>query len=290
MRIGIIGAGAVGMLIASRLNEKNDVVLFTRTAEQADCINENGINYTYGEITQNLRVKSREVHQAESNLASCDAVFVTVKSYSLDDLASVLKTINKPIVFTQNGMSHVVFANELTNDEIYFGVVEHGVRRLSANEIVRSGSGRIVIGTTSAQRKINFSEITTEDFPIIETDDILEAIESKLVVNTLVNPLTAVNKVTNGELVSNEILHSEMLEIFDEVKQILELENDELLQKTIEICNKTKENRSSMLQDFENGGETEIDSILGVILKKAAEKGVKAPKCEVLFSRIKDQY
>lgn len=287
MRIGIIGAGAVGMLIASRLSEKNEVVLFTRTIEQAECINENGIDYTYDAKTENLRVQAKGISNAGSELNTCDVIFVTVKSYSLSALAPVLKMLNRPVVFTQNGMSHVTFAKEIPHKEIYFGVVEHGVRRLSANEIVRSGSGRIVIGTTSAQQKINFFEVTPEDFPILETDDIIKAIESKLVVNTLVNPLTSVHRVTNGELISNEMLYAQMVEIFNEVQEVLELENDELLHKTIEICKKTNENRSSMLQDFENGRETEVDAILGYILKQASEKGVEVSRCEALYRQIK---
>lgn len=289
MRIGIIGAGAIGLLMASRLNEKNDVVLFTRTNEQANYINENGITYSHEGTTKKMNVEAESLSEHEEELNTCDLIFITVKSYALNDLLPALKQVKKPIVFTQNGMAHVAFSKEISNTDVYFGVVEHGARRIGLNEVLRSGSGRIVIGTMSGLSKINFSELTAEDFPIIEVDNIKNAIESKLVVNTLVNPITAFYKVTNGELVSNEFLYSKMLKVFSEVRAILALENDALLQKTIDICRRTKENRSSMLQDVENGRETEIDAILGCVLKIASEKGIDAPMCEELYARIKDK-
>ena len=39
MKVGIIGGGSIGLLLAGRLGKKHEVTLFTRTKSQADQIN-----------------------------------------------------------------------------------------------------------------------------------------------------------------------------------------------------------------------------------------------------------
>ncbi len=42
MKIGIIGGGSIGLLLAGRLGKQHEVTLFTRTESQADRINRAG--------------------------------------------------------------------------------------------------------------------------------------------------------------------------------------------------------------------------------------------------------
>ncbi len=53
------------------------------------------------------------------------------------------------------------------------------------------------------------------------------------------------------------------------------------------LCEKTASNTSSMLADFLNERPTEIDTIVGAIIKKASKKKVELPTLTTLYYLIK---
>ena len=111
---------------------------------------------------------------------------------------------------------------------------------------------------------------------------------SKLVVNAVINPLTAILEVENGRLITNQYYFHVLKTVYFEVASILNLENrEEHLQQIINICKNTSSNRSSMLNDIEAKRITEVDAILGFILDEAYKKNLKAPQIENLYYLIK---
>jgi 2-dehydropantoate 2-reductase len=55
----------------------------------------------------------------------------------------------------------------------------------------------------------------------------------------------------------------------------------------LEVATRTAGNRSSMLQDIENGRELEIESITGAILQTAEQAGFDAPLNSMLYRLLK---
>ncbi|MCT8139034.1 hypothetical protein H1D32_15800 [Anaerobacillus sp. CMMVII] len=108
----------------------------------------------------------------------------------------------------------------------------------------------------------------------------------KLVVNGVVNPLTAIFKVTNGELLTNPYYFQLMRKIFEEISSVFSC-NDLEWQRIIEVCKKTSQNRSSMLSDIEAKRETEIEAITGYILDKAALQNKELPLNQFIYNSIK---
>ena len=74
----------------------------------------------------------------------------------------------------------------------------------------------------------------------------------KLVVNAVINPLTAVLGVENGELIENKYYFELVKMIFTEIEQGLQFK---IVNNTLKIlstvCEKTAHNQSSMLCDLE---------------------------------------
>jgi 2-dehydropantoate 2-reductase len=54
-----------------------------------------------------------------------------------------------------------------------------------------------------------------------------------------------------------------------------------------ELCEKTAANTSSMLADRLAGRKTEVDTIVGAIIKKAAVNGRKLPTLHTLYELMK---
>jgi 2-dehydropantoate 2-reductase len=62
---------------------------------------------------------------------------------------------------------------------------------------------------------------------------------------------------------------------------------EETFQSVLSICNKTADNESSMLKDMKAGRPTEIDAIVGVVLKEAEKKDRCVPFFHLLYNMVK---
>jgi len=110
----------------------------------------------------------------------------------------------------------------------------------------------------------------------------------KFIVNCVINPLTAILKVPNGELLTNQHYFQLFNTLFNEISVILQLENDDAYyENLVGVCRNTDINRSSMLKDLEENRPTEIDAILGYILQEAINKNLEAPLVHTFYHLIK---
>ncbi|UJF35121.1 ketopantoate reductase family protein [Paenibacillus hexagrammi] len=114
MKIRVIGAGALGMLFAAGLAEFcEEIVVMTRTDEQADALRKQGIrldgHYLKGKRNLTFVSFENEVEQ-DAPIKDCDYVLMMVKQYALDD--DLLQYLGKQlppdavVVCFQNGIGH----------------------------------------------------------------------------------------------------------------------------------------------------------------------------------------
>ncbi len=85
MKIGIVGPGAIGLLYTFYLQKNNqDVTLFTRTAKQAEELNETGVTCIRDGRCETVYPS---VLPIESMVAqNLDYIFIAVKQYHIDDV------------------------------------------------------------------------------------------------------------------------------------------------------------------------------------------------------------
>ncbi|WP_409305321.1 2-dehydropantoate 2-reductase [Peribacillus sp. SCS-155] len=286
MNIGIIGGGAVGMLFAGFLSDRHEVTLYTRTKEQASAINGKGLQILRGHHKKKKNVKA--VHIQE-RIEEEDLLIVAVKQYDLGSALSYIQTNKSPLLFVQNGFAHVERVSRLHNEYIYLGVVEHGARRHDLHTVEHTGTGLTKIAAYRGSiDKLDFLMEHSEEFPFSFLEDYHKMLIEKLVVNAVINPLTAILGVKNGDLLSNPYFHELFQRLFNEIAIILELEPASLYQEHIEhVCRATSNNQSSMLKDLERGKQTEIDSILGYILSAARTEGKPHQLTHTLYTMVK---
>lgn len=290
MRIGIIGAGSVGLLCAAYLAEKHEIILFTHRKSQASVIQENGVFLEKGLIKRSLKVQAEELKQSFQLLERLDLILVTVKQYHLTELLSMIKSVNAKFLFLQNGILERESLDEL-NGEIFLGIVTHGAQRISDLVVRHNGIGKIVIDSTLTSH-FKIDELSVDDFPFEEVEDIQLQIRDKLIVNAIINPITAVYRVKNGDIVHNAELNTLKNQLALEIFRILQMDDlnvqEQALNNVNQICLYSAENKSSMLQDIENGRQTEVDSILGYLLNQAKERRIEAPLVNKLYRQVKE--
>jgi ketopantoate reductase len=104
--IGIIGGGSVGLTFAAFLADSANIIIKTRSKEQAEEIKTKGLSLTHktkiGALEKKIIVGIDATSDA-SNLVECDAVIVTVKSYDIEPVAkdsqAFLKILQKFLVY-----------------------------------------------------------------------------------------------------------------------------------------------------------------------------------------------
>lgn len=291
MNIGIIGAGSIGLLFGAYLSKMDhNVTLYTRTIEQSSVLNKEGIVIECGGEISCTSIISR---CTQKGVYAHDVIIVAVKQYHVKDILHILKSVNvvTPLVFIQNGMGHIDMLNTLPHKHILVGVVEHGALKKNHFTVLHSGMGITKLSVFKGDKTLLHSLKWDSDstlFPFKLYDDWYEMLLSKLVVNSMINPLTALFGVENGKLLSNPYFFKLFQQLYQEICTLLQ-PSDSLAwwNSVISICEKTSQNRSSMLRDLEQSRTTEIEGILGFLHTLPEYSHDKAPLLNMLYIGIK---
>lgn len=289
MKVGIIGGGSIGLLVAGRLGKKHDVTLFTRTENQANQINRaggieiKGIHPVYTACTAEMLTRSKV-------LAAQELLIVTVKQGAIDEILPYIQDVKVPLLFLQNGMSHLKKLDCLHSETVYVGITEHGALRDNETTTIHTGIGAVRIGLYRGKRWEGLFDQEIPEFPIEEVRDIYPRLIEKLIANACINPLTAVLGVKNGELITNPYFRQVLSDLCEEVCRGLGIEerrHHEFLEKIVLICERTADNKSSMLRDIEMQRKTEIESILGFCFEEANGRNQKMILASALYTMIR---
>lgn len=112
----------------------------------------------------------------------------------------------------------------------------------------------------------------------------------KLVLNSVINPLTALANIPNGILPDHPLwrLAAPLVTEADRVAQLHGITlGDDLLNEIRKLCEATQHNWSSMAQDVQAGLFPEIEAINGYVVRQAKIYGISCPTHEALTQLIK---
>jgi 2-dehydropantoate 2-reductase len=113
----------------------------------------------------------------------------------------------------------------------------------------------------------------------------------KLLVNVGINALTALTGFKNGQLLDYPETSRLMEKLVFEAAEVarrkgVRIEEDPI-EKVREAIGATKENRSSMGQDFDHRQKTEIDAINGAVVREAERLGIAVPYNQMITDLVK---
>ncbi|WEG11672.1 2-dehydropantoate 2-reductase [Pullulanibacillus sp. KACC 23026] len=284
--IGVIGAGAIGMLLASVISQYQAVSLYVRREEQRALLIQNGITQLdEANYKQGIQIKPAASPWEE------ELMIIAVKQPALPALLkehAVPRHPEQAIVFLQNGMGHLPLMKALDYQHLFVGIVEHGVRKVQDDVIDWNGKGQIKMGVFKgdSDKVSRLCQIPSLNVQLVK--DWQPLLEDKLLVNAIINPLTALYKITNGEVFENPFFRSAAHSIFLELADALTIPDSLRKEKWnyIELVGQaTAKNRSSMLQDLDANRKTEIDAILGYMMTQ--HPSLPKPLTSFLYHSIK---
>jgi len=303
MKIVIVGAGAIGRFFGGMLGRGgHEVVFVEKDPEVVKVVNEIGIQFM--EIG-NAKSDAYPTVQAEAtteggSIDSCDLSILAVKGYTTAVATrSISHLVNSgaPILTIQTGLGNIETMAEIVNkDDILGGVTFHGATSLHGSEVRHAGLGKTMIGELHGG-KTERMELVKEAFEEsgIQTTvsaNIVGHIWAKVLVYSVINPLTAVLRLKNGQLVEKMESIALAKRLIDEGKLVaqayaVQLPQDDLYDWLLEVCRNTAENLSPMLQDILNSRTTEIEALNGAIYSMGKHKGTAAPIHQTMTDMIR---
>jgi len=295
MRILVIGAGALGSLIGGLLSVDHDVTIIGRP-EQAWVLKEKGLKIE-GITEGEFRPKA---HSGVPKDQQFDLIILCVKSYntelSLDPLTPLLME-GTPILSLQNGLDNEekilnFIQSKGSSSAVIGGITCHGVTYKGPGLVKHAGIGDTMIGHFGGSReeaqeimekvKAIADLFTTAGLEMETTNCIDREIWAKTIINSAINPLTAIVGGPNGVIIENEELNQMARDLIREGVETanangIDITEEELIRRTFDVAERTSHNHSSMYQDIKLKRRTEVDSINGALVEKAREKGMDAP-------------
>ena len=291
MRVLIFGAGALGSLFGGLLAEKNEVHLLGR-GEHMAAVRQHGLMLE-GEISKRAMIKTLDRLDAGDTY---DLAILTTKSYDTQDAMDAMKTLWEDCIFLsfQNGLENEDWIAESAR-YVVGGVTSHGAYIPSPGTVIHAGVGETWIGPWKGVSTARVAELAVGLSASGIQTSVSEQIRiekwRKAIVNAAINPLTALLRCKNGELLEIPQALSIMEQVIRECVEIARsheyfFRQEDILEMTRNVCTLTRENRSSMLQDVLKGRRTEVHEINGSFVRKGKERKVRTPVNETLVDAI----
>jgi 2-dehydropantoate 2-reductase len=313
LQMDVVGGGSLGLLYGAKLADTGaNVTIWTRSKEQAVLLADQGIRLIElgGTSERVIRVKSEWIEHASSrkwikdqNSKKMDYnwLLLTIKQTDLNNelltklalLTNSSENVATAIMCLQNGIGHLErIQGTLPDLPLHAAVTTEGAKRLDSRTVEHTGKGQLWLGewggktrkedeALAISQKMLVFMLQSAGFASSLSNDLENRIFHKLLINAIINPLTAIFDVENGQLPDHPTREKLMRELYKETEHVLVNAGmsmpEDGWQLIIDVCRQTSRNISSMLSDIRAGRATEIDAINGGVARLAAKHGLQAP-------------
>jgi 2-dehydropantoate 2-reductase len=315
MKICVIGAGAIGGLLAAKLAEAGEEVGVVARGAQLKAIREHGLV---------LREKDKDIvarvaaSDRIADLGELDLIVLGMKAHQVAAVAPEVGSILGPrtlVLTAQNGIPWWYFfkhggpregvrlqsvdpggviADHLPIDRVIATVV------YPAAEIERPGVIRHVEGNrfslaeidgAKSERLSTISEIFGgAGFKAPVVTDVRTEIWTKLLGNLSLNPISALTHATLQDICRYPKTRALVMEMMREALAVAEAFGIRLrisLEKRIAGAESVGAHKTSMLQDVENGRVLEADALIGSVIELARMADVATPHIDAIYAVTK---
>jgi len=286
MKIGIIGAGAMGSLYGGKLAQAGaEVLLYDISRTHVETVNSSGLSIE--ELDGKTTVVRLKATVVPADLADADVLLIFVKSSATAAAARQFAALAKAgaiAVTLQNGLGNEQILREAFGAErTAAGVTSQGATFLGPGRVRHAGAGPTHLCMSDNAKLAPLVEaLSKAGFETHLEKSIDSLVWSKLVINVGINALTALTGLPNGRLLDFPQTRALMGDLVAEAVRVAKargvpLSYSEPLAMVYTVAEKTGRNRSSMLQDFDRRRPSEIDFINGAIVREAESLGLEAP-------------
>jgi 2-dehydropantoate 2-reductase len=299
MKIAMMGAGGVGGYYGALLARAGQDVTFIARGAHLQAIREKGLQVK--SVHGDFAVSPAQATDNPADVGALDLVIVAVKTYHTDEAAQAIKPMVGPetvVASFQNGVDAAERIGAVVGMEHLIG----GATWLSA-AIEAPG----VIAQFSQFRRIALGEFNGRTTPRLQavadalnvagatvevSDNILKVLWTKFVFIASVSALGSLTRATFGEYRSVPEARTVLTETLNEVAAVARAKgvrlDADVVDKTLAFIDGSAPGiKPSMQRDVEAGRVSELESMLGVVVRLGAELGVPTPVMRFTYAMLK---
>jgi len=312
MTVTIIGAGAVGGMIATLLSESGHDVIIVENGTQYSAILEHGLQLKMS--TEELKTGKFRIFDKVPNLKS-DLVVLATKSQDIPLLAKEVPKLlhSRSMVLTvQNGIPWWYFQkhggefegksllaldptgsiSESINPDFIIGSVFYPASKIESPGVIRHIEGiRMPIGELDSQITERAEQLamalTQAGFKSRVIPDIRAELWLKALGSVSFNPISALTGATMREIgqlpVAKALVKDVMLEA-SALASALGIVMRRSIDERLAGAESVGEHKTSMLMDLENKKPLEIDGLVGVMIELAEMVDINVPYIRSIYA------
>jgi 2-dehydropantoate 2-reductase len=311
MRIGIVGAGAIGgWLGVSLAAAGHEVSALARGATLA-ALQERP--WTLLSEDRNLAANVKASADATA-LGPQDVIFLTVKGPALPSLASAIATMIGPDTLVVPAMNGVpwwylrdaaqpdlrrplatvdpggLLSRSIPFEQVVGAVVYTSAATLQPGEVMLKTGNRLMLGEPSGEESQRVTRLVealqAAGIEAAQTGRIQYEIWYKLWGNMTINPISALTGATSDRILDDPLVAEFVLAIMAEAKQVgrgIGIDIEERGEDRNLVTRSWGAFKTSMLQDTEAGRSLELDQIVAAPREIAIRLGIVTPALDALL-------
>jgi len=296
MKIGIAGAGAVGCHYGSLLQQAGNDVSYLARGAHLEAMQKAGLHHVSGECDRTIRVKADDQPDV---LSGSEVIIFTCKMNDLDEMIQAVRTVagtETLLVPLQNGLeAPAMVADGFSLQAVVAGTAFIGARIETPGTVIHSAAGGMRLGLWrhgKGEEKFQMlaRALTEAGVPARREGDVKRMLWRKLLWNCGFNAITAITRRYAKDMAANEETLSIVREAMQETVTVanasdVTLSEEDIL-KHIRVTLEMGAVKTSMWQDLDRSRRTEVDFINGLVVRRAAEKGIEAPVNRMLTTLV----
>jgi 2-dehydropantoate 2-reductase len=310
MRIGILGAGAIGCVVGGLLTKAgHDITLMDQWPEHVEALRRDGLRLSGTCGDHVIPVTAMHLHEMQRITRPFDAVFVAVKSYDTEWATALgLSYLARPdgvVVDFQNGINDERVAAVAGRERTLGCVILIAAGMYEPGHAMRTDAGHagFKIGELDGRdtaRARALAGIMSAVAPTTVTTNLFGERWSKLAINCMANPVAGLSGLGTTEIrvepgprrlavfLAAEVIRVGRARGFEvepiwgiAAQRFLDaVEGRGLAEVEADISKDAKSRsggRPSLLQDVMRGRRTEIDYLNGYVVAEGRKAGVPTP-------------
>ena len=295
MKIAVMGAGAVGGYYGALLARAGHSVTLIGRAEHAEAIAQAGglwLQTDAGEACIPLQASTEA-----SAVRGAQWVLFCVKSTDTDSAGQAIAPhldAGAVVLSLQNGVDNAQRLQAIVGAgrTVLPSVVYVASAMTAPGRVRHLGRGELVLAPSAASAAIA-TAFRSAGIPTEVSDNVAGALWSKLVLNCVYNPLSAISRLPYGAIVGSPGLDVEqvMTDIVRECQAVAQAAGvvlpADILATTLALAQSMPQQHSSTAQDLARGKRSEIDHLNGFIVRQGEALGVATPVNRLLHTLVR---